>query len=230
MRKTKPIDDGRGENGANQETDAGGPERDEGGARKRSGKRFAVEIAVTLVVAVLLAVFLQSFVVKSFVIPSSSMSPTLQVGDRILCERLTLLFRKPRRGDIVVFRYPPKSDGARNTTNLFYWPFEQIGETLHLAHRNVTPYVKRVIATEGETVELRKGKLYVDGKRIEEDYVTDDRSDYGPVTVPGGELFCLGDNRLNSRDSRYWGMVPIRSVIGRVFLVWWPLSHFGKPG
>ena len=192
--------------------------------------RVAAETLLIFLVAALVAVFIQSFFMKAFIIPTGSMSPTLQVGDRIMAEKVTYWFRKPRRGDIVVFRYPPDTPPAMNTTNPLYWPFEQIGETLHLTHRGSTPYVKRVVATGGEMLELRKGKLYINGKLIEEPYISDSSSNFGPYTVPEGQLFVMGDNRLNSADSRVWGTVPLRSVIGKVFLIWWPLSHFGGPG
>lgn len=191
-------------------------------------KRVLLEVLIILALAAVVAIIIQSFFIKAFVIPSSSMSPTLQIGDRVMVEKVSYYFTKPHRGDIIVFRYPPSDPKALNTNNVFFWPFQQIGETLHITYRGTTPYVKRVIGTEEETVELRKGKLYVDGKRIEEPYIVDDGSDFGPVKVPEGNLFCLGDNRPNSRDSRFWGMVPIRSVIGRVFLRWWPLSRFGS--
>lgn len=211
---------GRGKNGGEEKKKA---------KAKRSFKRTLYEALWILVVAALVAIAIQTFFIKAFLIPSASMSPTLRVGDRVMVEKVTYYFRKPRRGDIIVFRFPPTGPGAMNTTNPFYWPFEQIGETLHLAHRGTTPYVKRVIASEGETLQLKKGKLYINGKRINEKYVVGDEGDYGPVKVPGGMLFCMGDNRPNSRDSRSWGMVPARSVIGRVFLIWWPPSRFGRP-
>lgn len=182
-------------------------------------------------IAVAIIVLIQSFIFKPFVINMTSMNPTLKDGDRVMIEKVSYYFRKPHRGDIIVFRYPPSDPKALNTTNLFYWPFEQVGETLHLTHRGQSPpYVKRVIATEGEKVEIKKGTLYINDKKVQQNYkLVNDNSDYGPVTVPKGMLFCMGDNRPYSSDSRRWGMVPIRSVIGRVFLRWWPLGNFGIP-
>ncbi len=198
---------------------------------RRSVKRSFLELLIIVVIAAVLAVFIQSFALKTFIIPSSSMSPTLQIGDRVIVDRVTYYFRKPRRGDIIVFRFPPTETEAMNTSNPFYWPFERIGEALHLANKTDSPpYVKRVVATEGETVELRKGVLYIDGQKVDEGYAVKDTDDFGPMKVPEGRLFCLGDNRANSRDGRFWGTVPIRSVIGRVFLIWWPPSRFGRPG
>lgn len=187
------------------------------------------EVIVILLIAAFVAIIVQSFFVKAFIIPSSSMSPTLQVGDRVMVNKMTYYFRKPRRGDIVVWRYPPDDPRSLNTTNLFYWPIQQILETLHLAHRGTTPFVKRVIATEGETMQLKKGQLYINGKRINELYIVPDSSDFGPVKVPRGMFYGLGDNRPNSRDSRFFGPIPYRAVIGRVFLRWWPPSRFGRP-
>jgi signal peptidase I len=187
------------------------------------------EVIVILVVAAIVAIIVQSFFLKAFIIPSSSMSPTLKVGDRVMVDRVTYYFRKPRRGDIVVWRYPPEDPRSLNTTNIFYWPIQQILETLHLTHRGTTPFVKRVVATEGETLELKHGRLYINGKRINEPYIVPDTADFGPVKVPKGMFYGLGDNRPNSRDSRFFGPIPYRAVIGRVFLRWWPPSRFGRP-
>jgi signal peptidase I len=187
------------------------------------------ELVIILVLAAVVAVLIQSFFFKAFIIPSSSMSPTLQVGDRVMVDRVTYYFRKPRRGDIVVWRYPPDDPRSLTTSNPFYWPFQQIGETLHITHRGTTPFVKRVVATEGETLQIKKGQVYINGKPIVEPYKVNDMSDFGPVKVPKGMFYGLGDNRPNSRDSRYFGPIPYRAVIGKVILIWWPPSHFGKP-
>jgi signal peptidase I len=207
--------------------------RQRNGHEPREGKpgvwRGVREALIIVLIAAVVAVFVQSFLIKTFIIPTSSMSPTLQIGDRIMAERVTYYFRKPRRGDIVVFRYPPTDPKALNTSNILYWPFERMAETFHLAHGGTTPYVKRVIATEGETIEIKEGQVIVDGKKLDEDYKVQDSYNMPPTKVPSGELFVMGDNRPNSRDSRYWGTAPVRSVIGRVFLIWWPLRHFGVP-
>lgn len=185
-------------------------------------KKFFFDLVLTVAVAFTLAILIQSFIIKAFMIPSSSMVPTLQIGDRIMIEKISFYFRSPRRGDIIVFRYPPAEPESMDTKNKLYWPFEKLGETLKITHRGTSVYVKRVVATAGETVELRKGLLYINGRRKPENKIIRDYSDFGPMTIPEGMLFCMGDNRPNSRDSRVWGMVPVRSVIGRVFLVFWP--------
>ncbi|MDD5747966.1 MAG: signal peptidase I [Actinomycetota bacterium] len=197
--------------------------------KSKSFFRFLIEILITIAIAFCLAIIIQSFFLKAFVIPSSSMTPTLKVGDRVMVEKLSYLFGKPRRGEIVVFRFPPSEPSSMNTKNPFYWPFEQIAETLHIAFRDSTPYVKRVVATGGQTIELRKGILYVNGKRIHEGYAMIDSCDYGPERVPEGTVFCLGDYRANSRDSRFIGPVPLRTIIGRVILIWWPPGRFRAP-
>ena len=159
---------------------------EDGERKKRSPWRTILETVVLLLVAAVIAVLIQSFFIKAYVIPSSSMSPTLEIGDRVMVEKVSYWFRDPRRKEIVVFRMStssglsPSGPGAMTTTNPLYWPFEQIAETLHLTHRGTSPYVKRVVALGGETVELRKGKLYINGKLIDEPYAVNDGSNYGP--------------------------------------------------
>jgi len=187
------------------------------------------EVVVIVLLAAVIAIIVQSFFFRAFIIPSSSMEPTLKVGDRVMVDRLTYYFRKPRLGDIVVWRYPPDSPMSVNTSNWLYWPIQQIGETLHLTHRGSQPFVKRVIATEGQVLQIKKGQVFIDGKPIKEPYKVQDSSDFGPVKVPQGMFYGLGDNRPNSRDSRFFGPIPYRAIIGRVFIIWWPPSQFGRP-
>lgn len=187
------------------------------------------EVVLILLLAALVAIIAQSFLFRAFLIPSSSMEPTLKVGDRVLVDRVTYYFRDPHRGDVVVWRYPPNDTASLTTGSPFYWPFQQIGETLHLTYRGSSPYVKRVIATGGETFRIKEGQVYINGKPINEPYVVRDSSDFGPVKVPKGTFYGLGDNRPNSRDSRFFGPVPYRAIIGRVCLIWWPPSQFGRP-
>jgi len=197
--------------------------------------RTVLETVLLLLAAVVVAVLVQSFFIKAYVIPSSSMVPTLEIGDKVMVEKVSYWFRDPRRKEMVVFRMStanglsPSGRGSLATTNPIYWPFEQIGETLRLTHRGTTPYVKRIVATGGETLELRKGKLYINGKLINEPYAVNDGDDYGPVKIPKGYVFCMGDNRPNSRDSRSFGPVPVASIVGRVFIRWWPPKRFGIP-
>lgn len=211
------------------EEEAPGPSREKPERERITFWQGVREVVLILLLAAVVAIIVQSFFLKAFIIPSASMEPTLKIGDRVMVDRVTYYFRKPRRGDIVVWRYPPTDPRSLNTTNPFYWPFQQVAETLHLAHRGTTPYVKRVIATEGETFQIKEGRVYINGKRIKEPYAVEDSSDFGPVKVPRGMFYGLGDNRPNSRDSRFFGPIPYRAVIGRVFLIWWPPKDFGKP-
>jgi signal peptidase I len=163
----------------------------------------------TIVICVLLIVFLQGFVVMRSKVPSGSMLETLLIGDYILINRCLyggpgeepvawLGQRDVRRGDVVVFQSveDPEID-----------------------------LVKRVVGMPGETIEIRRGRVLVDGRPLEEPYVLDENNrlhrPFGPVTVPAGRYFVMGDNRDSSRDSRYWGTVPRSLVKGRAFLIWW---------
>lgn len=195
--------------------------------KKKTGLWLLWELLTALLLAVLLVVFLQSFIFRMYTIPTPSMEDTLKVGDKVVCEKLTYYFRKPRFGDIVVFRYPPNANSL-SSTNAFIWPFEQMGEILRINHRQQY-FVKRVVGVEGDKVALKDGVLYVNGKRMYEDYIIDSDDDFGPVTVKKGRVFVMGDNRPNSSDSRVWGQVPLRSIVGKACFIWWPLEDFGKP-
>lgn len=171
------------------------------------------------IIAFILAMFIRAFIIQAFKIPSSSMVPTFQVGDRIFVSKFIYgarvpltnfnlpAVRQPRRGDIIVFVAPedPKKD-----------------------------FVKRVVALGGETVEIRDGRIYIDGKAVEEPssiravyYLNN--GDYGreglEVKVPQDSYFVLGDNTASSKDSRYWGFVPKKNILGKVIFIYWPLHR-----
>jgi signal peptidase I len=145
-----------------------------------------------------LAVLVRAYVAEPFAIPSESMAPTLLPGDHVLVEKLSSHFGSPRRGDLVVFRQP---DGGS------------------LA-------VKRIVGVAGDRVGIEDGILAVNGHRQRESYVDQRQVDsvyFGPVVVPSGDVFVMGDNRADSHDSRDYGAVPTRSLIGRVLVRLWPL-------
>lgn len=177
----------------------------------------------SIVIAVIMALFIRTFVVQAFKIPSASMEPNLLIGDHLVVnkfvfaptanafERLALPVRPIRRGDVVVFKYP--EDPERD-------------------------FVKRVIGLPGETLEVRQKKVYINDRPLDEPYVrfleppsapsardettsTDVRERFGPVTIPADQYFCMGDNRDNSQDSRYWGFLPRSYVKGRALMVYW---------
>jgi len=189
------------------------------------GKRrsFLRELPVLLLIAFALAFVLRMFVVQVFYIPSSSMEPTLQIDDRMVVEKVTYRFREPRHEEIVVFAGPGYSSGDEDNT------LRRIGQILGLVPTSARDYVKRVIATGGDEVELVDGQVYVNGAPIDEPYVRyTDVDNYGPVTVPDGQLFFLGDNRPNSSDSRRsLGFVDVDDVVGRAFVIIWPLDNAG---
>jgi signal peptidase I len=184
----------------------------------------AREYLEAIVIAVLFLGFTNTFVIKTFFIPSGSMEETLQVGDHLFVnryifgaaptalERKLLPLRTPRRGDIVIFRSPKQP-----TVDL----------------------VKRLIGLPGDTVQAIDKRLYVNGQRVEDetyavhkdprlysdrpgvDIERRQRDNFGPIHVPEGQYLCLGDNRDESYDSRYWGTVPESFLKGRAFLIYW---------
>ncbi|GFN23956.1 signal peptidase I [Thermanaeromonas sp. C210] len=163
---------------------------------------FLTELLQALVIAAVLAMIIRAFLITPFWIPSGSMEPTLYPGDRILVNRLVYRFSEPQRGDVVVFRYPlePNRD-----------------------------YVKRVIAVGGDTIEAHDNKIYVNGQPLNESYLPPGvvHSDFGPIKVPADSYFVMGDNRNISSDSRVWGPLERRFVIGKAAFIYWPLSRLG---
>ena len=200
----------------------GEPERE---ATKRNALSFLKELPVLIVLAFVLAIVLKTFVVQAFYIPSGSMEPTLMPGDRVLVSKLG---GAPARGDIIVFQDPAPSPGPDRglVGGALHW----LSEGLGVVRPADEDFIKRVIGLPGDTVELQDGRLYVNGARVPEPYLKGppDRRDFGPITVPPNDLFVLGDNRLNSNDSRFGlGYIPLDRVVGKAFVVVWPPSRMG---
>ena len=177
------------------------------------------EWAESIAIAFVLAMFIRTFFFQAFKIPSGSMRPTLIEGDRLMVNKLRygpkIPFTKnkrlpglgkPQRGDVLVFIYPV--DPSRD-------------------------FIKRLIAVGGETVEIKKGDIYVNGQVVDNPLIKKNyyynRGEYGkennPITVPAGYVFVLGDNSGSSSDGRYWGFVPESSVVGRAELIYWPINR-----
>lgn len=157
----------------------------------------------TLLVAVALALLLRWGVAEPRYIPSGSMLPTLQLGDRLVVEKISHHWRHWQRGDIVVFSPPPA--------------------LLLQGYRPEDVLIKRVVALPGETVEIRQGRVWVNGEPLEEPYVAQPPNyTWGPAVVPEGYLFVLGDNRNASNDSHVWGFLDQRLVRGRAWVRFWP--------
>jgi signal peptidase I len=169
---------------------------------KPSGLRNVAEWVAIAGGALLVAFLIKTFLLQAFYIPSLSMAPTLKVNDRVLVNKLSYDLHDVRRGDLVVFESPP-NEGSQ-TKDL----------------------IKRVIGLPGETVESREGQIYINGQVLQEPYLQDDITT-GPmekVTVPPDHLWVMGDNRANSRDSRFFGAIPEDLVIGRAFVRVWPIT------
>jgi len=180
-------------------------------------KKFIKEYVEPIVIAVLIALFIRGFIVQAFKIPSSSMEPTLLVGDHILVNKFIygvripytnikfFQYKKPGRGDIIVFIFP--KDRSKD-------------------------FIKRVIGLEGEKVEIINNKIYINDKLMNDPWghftlARPSLEDFGPIKVPEGSLFVMGDNRDNSQDSRFWGFVNINSdVIGKAFVIYYSGPNF----
>lgn len=184
---------------------------------KKDKKKLIWEYTKAIGTALLLALFIRAYFVQAFKIPSGSMIPTLLIGDHILVNKFIygteipfthkriLTFKKPLRGDIIVFKYP--DDPSRD-------------------------FIKRLIAVEGDVIESRDKVIYVNGKPVDEPFSqhTDNsirpggmepRDNFGPHIVPQGKYFMMGDNRDQSYDSRYWGYVDIKEIRGEAMVIYW---------
>jgi len=175
------------------------------------------EYAEAIIIAVLIAFFIRTFIVQAFKIPSGSMKPTLQIGDHILVNKfiygvkipyfrnMLIPFRDPKRGDIIVFIYP--EDRSKD-------------------------FIKRVVGVSGDTIEIRNKTIYLNGLPYKDNFGVyletfiipgsiQPRDNFGPVTVPSKSVFVMGDNRDQSYDSRFWGFVELRDVMGKAFIIYW---------
>lgn len=194
--------------------------------------KFWRELPILIVVALAIAIVVKTFLVQAFYIPSESMEPTLLRGDRVLVCRFCYRLGDIERGDVVVFADPdPQPHDRGPVASALRWLAEGIG----VAQPEDEDFIKRVAGLPGEVLEIRRGQLYVNGEAVDEPYLAseEDTRSYGPVTVPDGMLFVLGDNRLVSGDSRLEpeeggvGLVPIDRVIGRAFVIVWPPGRWG---
>ena len=163
---------------------------------------------LTIGIALVLALFIRGFVAESRYIPSMSMAPTLLPGDRLMVEKISYRLHPPQPGEIIVFHPPPA--------------LQTIG------YDGSQAFIKRVIATPGQVVEVHQGQVYVDHHPLSEAYIAEQPGyDLQPVQVPEHMLFVMGDNRNNSNDSHIWGFLPEANVIGRANLRFWPLKALG---
>jgi signal peptidase I len=211
-----------------QATEVETPRADAGGGQgQRRGRhvaassgrsnRWLVELGIVVVVAVVIAVLLRTFVVATYSIPSGSMEPTLQIGDRIVVDKLSYHLHGVDRGNIIVFSTPPKEDCAGPP---------------------VADLVKRVIGLPGETISLAGGRVYINGRNLAEPWLPQSEQNatepgpsaapyslHHPYRIPSGDVYVMGDNRTFSCDSRYWGPVQESTIVGKVDFRIWPLSR-----
>jgi signal peptidase I len=186
---------------------------------------FLKELPGLILIAFALALLIKTFLIQAFFIPSQSMVPTLRVGDRVLVNKLVYDFGDIRHGDIIVFENPHLREPDRNVLrDIWQWVTEGLG----FSSDPTKDFIKRVVALPGETVEVRNGRVFVEGRRLTEPYVSGmrDRSDYPMRTVPPGHVFVMGDNRPNSQDSRSsLGFIPEDKIVGKAFVLLWPPSR-----
>lgn len=175
------------------------------------------EYAEAIIIALLLALFIRTFVVQAFKIPSGSMEPSLLIGDHILVNKFIYGIRNPFNGKILI----PVKNPVRNDIIVFRYPLNPSQD-----------YIKRVIGTEGDRIEIVDKKVYINGEALADDYAVhlDDkimpsnlqpRDNMEPVIVPSDSLFVMGDNRDNSYDSRFWKFVNLKAVKGKAFMLYW---------
>jgi signal peptidase I len=181
---------------------AGKSKRKAKSSRRKQGYEWLVLVAASLAVAL----FVRAFLIQAFYIPSESMVPTLVTNDRVLVNKLSYKLHDVHRGDIVVFDAPPGAATAQ-----------------------IKDLIKRVVGLPGDTIEGRSGSIFIDGKPLDEPYLPPDvRSrDFPPAKVPPKEVWVLGDNRQDSRDSTFFGPIPENSIVGRAFVKIWPLNDIG---
>ncbi len=176
-------------------------------------KSIVREYVEVLVISMALFLFIRTFVVQAFKIPSGSMLPTLQIGDHILVSKFIYWFTEPKRGDIIVFKYP--RDKKRD-------------------------FIKRMIGDSGETILIDELQVYINGKPLKEAYAyhrlkisrgehISPRDNFGPLKIPDDSVFMMGDNRESSMDSRYWGPLKKKLILGEAFIIYWSIKPYQNP-
>jgi signal peptidase I len=200
-------------------------------SKSGSGRGSLAELVLIVAVAIGLALLIQAFLIKPYRIPSASMEPTLTIGQRVLVNRLGNRFSDPHVGEIIVFHPPAGAEQAGGEQCGDRPPDGQVcmKETPQQAD---TTFIKRVVAGPGDRIEIVGGHVIRNGKRVSEPYIRNCQGASGcdfptVTTVPAGHWFVMGDNRGDSDDSRFWGPVPRKWVIGGAFATYWPPKRIG---
>jgi signal peptidase I len=174
---------------------------------------FFIDIIETVVVALSIFLILYLFIMQPHQVNGQSMEPNFHNAEYLMTDKISYKIGLPKRGDIVVFEAPPAAECPEGTG---------------------CDFIKRVIGLPGDTVEVKDGHLYVNNQLLKEPYLDDsvvtDSGPYtqkGPITVPEGSYFVCGDNRPHSSDSRYWGPVELKLIVGKVFLRYFPINRIG---
>jgi signal peptidase I len=191
----------------------------------RAARSFWRELPVLILIALVLAVFIKTFIVQAFFIPSGSMLETLQIDDRVLVSKLSYVWGEPEQGDVIVFDDPRGAPESAESIPSRLW--RNLAESIGIRTPK-SEFIKRIIGVEGDTVEARDGVVYVNGEALDEPYLPTYAftEDFGPATVPAGEVFVMGDNRTDSVDSRSFGTIPEGEIVGRAFMVMWPPTRW----
>ncbi len=214
------------------------------GGSKKGRLRETVE---AIIIAVVLALVIRTFVIQAFKIPSGSMEDTLLIGDHLIVSKFSYGLQVPtpamirvfgvwvpffetqlkplwgevKRGDVIVFRFPGDRRVLQEGDRVDFAP------ALNEKEARATDFIKRVLALPGEEIEVAGRFVYINGERLEDPYGVfkgaqwDYQGGFGPYTVPEGHVFVMGDNRNNSKDSRFWGAVPILDIKGKAFIIYW---------
>lgn len=229
---------------------------DEIGGRAKSALGFLKELPVLVVLALGIALLIKAFLVQAFYIPSASMEPTLERGDRVLVNKLSYRFGDPARGDVIVFRspYPDPCETSSGGTppsgcdeSFARRAFNWFAEVFGLPTGETRDFIKRIVALPGETIEIRDGQLYVcedpqcqplnadgtpkDGRKVtfpasDDEGPHPDHDNMPAFAVPKDQYFVMGDNRANSSDSRVFKGVDRELVVGKAFVLVWPPTRF----
>jgi signal peptidase I len=222
-------------------------------AAKINKKSKLREYSEAIVIAILLALIIRAFVIQAFKIPSGSMIPTLLVGDHILVNKFIygikmpfsdsrfLIFSPPKRGDVIVFSFPKNKEieectGVVKNISARMGNVAKTGNPLSIFKDNCRDFIKRVVGVGGDKIEVINKTVYVNDLPLDESYAVHkdisveqgDRDNFGPFTVPRRSFFVMGDNRDQSYDSRFWGVVDMDEIKGKAFIMYWSWNTNGS--